>query len=71
MADQRRPGLERRRDTGCSRSDLIAKIAAASSNHGGFVSGVTSLANEWKKTGEITGREYSTIISCTAGSALP
>ena len=57
--------------TGCSRSDLIAKIAAASSNHGGFVSGVTSLANEWKKTGEITGREYSTIISCTAGSALP
>lgn len=57
--------------TGCSRSDLISKIAGASSNHGGFVSGVTNLANEWRKAGEITGREYSTIVSCVAGSVLP
>ena len=36
---------------GCTSADLIAQIAAAASNHGGFVSGVAHLTNTWKSGG--------------------
>ena len=54
--------------TGCTRTDLINRIAASASNHGDFVSGVSQLANHWKKSGEITGAEQAAIVSCAAHS---
>jgi hypothetical protein len=52
--------------TGCTSSDLIADIAAASTNHGDFVSGVSHLSNEWKDDGLISAREKGSIQSAAA-----
>jgi hypothetical protein len=57
--------------SGCTISDLITQIAANSSNHGQFVSGVAHLTNELKKSGLITGSQKSAIQSCAAGASIP
>lgn len=51
---------------GCTSSDLIAEIAAASSNHGEFVSGVAHLTNQWVNDGLITGRQKGAIQRAAA-----
>ncbi len=56
---------------GCTISDLIAQIAANSSNHGNFVSGVAHLTNELKNAGLITGSQKGAIQSCAAGASIP
>jgi hypothetical protein len=53
-------------ENGCTSSDLIAQIAAAASNHGGYVSGVAHLANGWVADGLISGREKGSIQSAAA-----
>lgn len=57
--------------SGCTLSDLIAHIAANSSNHGQFVSGVADLTNQLKKAGLITGAQKGSIQSCAAGASIP
>ena len=52
--------------TGCTSNDLIAAIAASASNHGGFVSGVAHLTNDWKKADLITGQQKGAIQSAAA-----
>ena len=54
--------------SGCTSSDLIATLAAASTNHGSFVSGIADLTNEWKADGLISGREKGAIQSAAARS---
>ena len=54
--------------TGCTSADLIANLAAASTNHGSFVSGIADLTNEWKADGLISGREKGAIQSAAARS---
>ncbi len=54
--------------TGCTGSDLIAAIAAAARNHGGFVSGVAHLTNDWIKADLISGQQKGTIQSAAAKS---
>ena len=54
--------------TGCTGSDLIAAIAAAAGNHGGFVSGVAHLTNDWKKADLISGQQKGAIQSAAAKS---
>jgi hypothetical protein len=52
----------------CTSSDLIAALAATSTNHGSFVSGIAHLTNEWRAEGIISGREKGTIQSAAARS---
>jgi beta-glucanase (GH16 family) len=56
---------------GCTFSDDIADAAAAATNHGGFVSGVTQRMNAAKKAGLISGAQKGAVVSCAAGSTLP
>jgi hypothetical protein len=58
-------------DTGCTSSDLIAKIAAGAGTHGDFVSGVASLTNSWSASGLITGRQKGAIQSAAAIARIP
>lgn len=51
---------------GCTMADLIAQIAAGAANHGGFVSGVAHLTNQWVDAGLITGRQKGAIQSAAA-----
>ena len=51
---------------GCTSSDLIAKLAASSTNHGSFVSAVAHLTNEWNADGIVTGQEKGAIQSAAA-----
>ena len=53
-------------DTGCTSSDLIARLAVEGSNHGSFVSAVAQLTNEWLKAGLITGKQKGAIQSAAA-----
>lgn len=49
--------------------DLVgAALAAAVGNHGDFVSAVSQLADEWKDTGLISGRDKGQITACAAQS---
>jgi hypothetical protein len=57
--------------TGCTIADLIQHIAASSSNHGNFVSGVAQLTNDLKAQGLITGAQKAAIQRCAAGANLP
>jgi hypothetical protein len=57
--------------TGCTVSDLIRHIAASSSNHGNFVSGVADLTNNLKAQGLITGAQKAAIQRCAAEASLP
>ena len=59
--------------TTCSRPGAPAPIssphlAAASTNHGSFVSGIAHLTNEWKADGLISGRDKGAIQSAAARS---
>jgi len=56
---------------GCTISDLVSACAAAAGNHGQFVSCVSSLTNDLKSAGVISGEEKGAIQSCAAGSSLP
>ena len=51
---------------GCTRADLIARLASPSQNHGGFVSAVAHLTNEWVAAGLISGAEKGAIQSAAA-----
>ena len=53
-------------DTGCTSSDLIARLAVPGANHGSFVSAVAHLTNEWLKAGLITGKQKGAIQSAAA-----
>lgn len=58
-------------DGGCTSSDLIANLAATAGNHGAFVSAVSDLTNDWKKSGLITGQQKGAIQSAAAKSKIP
>jgi hypothetical protein len=47
-------------------NDLIAQAYAMAGNHGAFVSAVSDLADGWKKSGRISGRDQGAIVSCAA-----
>lgn len=49
-------------------NDLIAAAYSSAANHGKFVTAVQSLADGWKKSGRITGKEHGAIVSCAARS---
>ena len=53
-------------ETGCTSSDLIAQIAASAPNHGGFVSGVAHLTNEWVAADIVSGSQKGSIQSAAA-----
>src|SRR5262249_18094525 len=57
--------------TGRTISDLITECAIGASNHGKFVSCVSSLTNDLKKAGTITGAQKGAIQSCAAQANLP
>ena len=50
--------------SGCTSSDLIAQIDSA--NHGGFVSAVAHLTNEWVAAGVISGQQKGAVQSAAA-----
>jgi hypothetical protein len=50
----------------CTSADLIARIAASAGTHGGFVSGVAQLTNEWVASGLITGAQKGAVQSAAA-----
>ena len=51
---------------GCTSADLIAGLKAGARNHGGFVSGVAHLTNQWVQAGLITGQQKGAIQSAAA-----
>ena len=51
---------------GCTSADLIAGLKAGARNHGGFVSGVAHLTNQWVEAGLITGQQKGAIQSAAA-----
>jgi hypothetical protein len=53
-------------ENGCTSADLIARIAASAGTHGGFVSGVAQLTNEWVASGLITGAQKGAVQSAAA-----
>ncbi len=53
-------------ETGCTSSDLISRLAAGAANHGGFVSSVAHLTNEWVATGLISGSQKGAIENAAA-----
>lgn len=64
-------GVENRMlEQGCTMSDEIAECADPMRNHGGFVSCVAALTDDWKKDGLITGEESGRIQNCAAQSSL-
>jgi hypothetical protein len=56
---------------GCSISDVIAQIAAASANHGEFVSGIAQYTNTLVSQGIITGKQKGAIQSAAAKANIP
>jgi hypothetical protein len=55
---------------GCTSNDLIAALAAAASNQGGFVSSVTMLTNQWASAGLINGKQKGTIVDAASNTIL-
>ena len=53
---------------GCSSADLIAQIAATSTNHGDFVSRVAALRNAWREAGLISSAQNGAIQNAAARS---
>ena len=51
---------------GCTISDVIAQIAASSTNHGEFVSGIADYTNSLARSGIITGKQKGAIQSAAA-----
>jgi hypothetical protein len=58
-------------ENGCTISDEIAQIAAASTTHGEFVSGVAAYTNGLEASGVITGRQKGKIQSAAAKARIP
>ena len=58
-------------ESSCTIADNINHLAAASTNHGDFVSAVTRYADSLKKARLITGAQQAAIVSCAANSTLP
>ncbi len=56
---------------GCSITDSIAAMAAASANHGAFVSQTTHWLNELRKNGVIDNEQRGEIVSCAARANAP
>ncbi|HQR45872.1 MAG TPA: peptidase [Thermoanaerobaculia bacterium] len=56
---------------GCTIADLVGKSADGARNHGAYVSAVTKVLNELKKSGVITGAQMGAIQSCAARAAIP
>jgi hypothetical protein len=56
---------------GCTIADLVGKSADSARNHGAYVSAVTKVLNELKKSGVITGAQMGAIQSCAARAAIP
>ena len=52
--------------SGASFNDLIGSAIAGAANHGAKVSAVSALANGWKSSGLISGRDHGAIVSCAA-----
>jgi phospholipase/lecithinase/hemolysin len=57
--------------TGLTVSDLIAQAAFSAKNHGQFVSAVSSITNELKKSGVISGSQKGAIQGCAAQATIP
>jgi hypothetical protein len=51
---------------GCTMSDLIAQLAAGSSNHGDFVSAIAHMTNQWNTDGLISGAQKGAVESAAA-----
>ncbi|HKR14064.1 MAG TPA: PA domain-containing protein [Pyrinomonadaceae bacterium] len=51
---------------GCTMSDLLSELKANASNHGGYVSAVSHLTNQWKSDGLISGAQKGKIQSAAA-----
>lgn len=51
---------------GCTMSDLLSELKANASNHGGYVSAVAHLTNQWKSDGLISGADKGKIQSAAA-----
>lgn len=56
---------------GCTISDVIAQIAASSTNHGEFVSGVAEYTNSLVRSGVITGKQKGAIQNAAARANIP
>jgi hypothetical protein len=56
---------------GCSITDTLANLAAASSNHGAFVSDATQWLTTLRQAGVIDNKQRGEIVSCAAQSKLP
>jgi hypothetical protein len=54
---------------GCTMADDIANAGANADNHGGFVSAVTELGNEWKRS-LITKQEFAVLVRAAAQSEI-
>ena len=52
--------------SGCTSSDLIAALAAGTSNHGGYVSSIAHLTNQWVSTGLVSGQQKGAIQNAAA-----
>lgn len=58
-------------ENGCTISDQIISCSDGAENHGKFVSCVSKVINDLKKTGIITGQQKGAIQSCAAQAAIP
>jgi PA domain len=52
--------------SGCTSSDLIARLNVPGANHGSFVSAVAELTNQWVAEGILTGRQKGALQSAAA-----
>ena len=57
--------------SGCTMSDLVANVAAASRNHGGFVSGMNVLLKALEDAGIISKNERARMHNVTAHANVP
>jgi hypothetical protein len=57
---------------GATFSALLGECAASAKNHGQLVSCVSHLANNWRRSGLITGKEHARLVNATNGvNCLP
>jgi hypothetical protein len=65
-------GVANVRVDGATFSTLIGECAASAKNHGKFVSCVSHLANDWRRSGLITAKEHARLVNATNGvNCLP
>jgi len=51
---------------GCTMADLVGQAKASSTNHGGYVSGVAALSNDWVGQGLMSGAQKGAVQSAAA-----